>query len=115
ARGGAAFSSVDGMAGPAAARFKVSRDFIPGRLRPSLAPRDPARHIAVERRIADAGLALVAGRKDQRAEFVRERHQDVAANARLDVLFRDPHGGSAENGLRLSQYRLKGSSIGMMW
>ena len=51
---------------------------------------EPAIHVAVERRIADAHLALVAGRDDHRAELVGDRHQDRAARAALQVLLGDP-------------------------
>src|SRR5262245_47542941 len=74
----------------------VFREFVNQRLRHVLESRASARHVAVKRLIADAGLALVAGRKDQRAEFVRERHQYVAADARLEVLFRDAHRRTGE-------------------
>ena len=48
-----------------------------------------AAHVAVERRVADRHLALVAGGHDHVAELVRQRHQRHRAQAGLDVLFRD--------------------------
>jgi hypothetical protein len=53
-------------------------------------------HVAVERRIADGELALVAGCDDQPAEFVRERHQETATDARLDVLLGKSRVGARE-------------------
>ena len=51
--------------------------------------RQRAHHVAVERAIAHGHLRLVAGGEHQGAELVRERHQQRAANARLDVLLGD--------------------------
>ena len=59
------------------------------RLRDVLDGREPARHVAVERGVPHRVLALVAGGEHQRAELVRERHQQVAADARLQVLLGD--------------------------
>ena len=59
-------------------------------LRDVLDHRQAAGHVAVEGRVADRGLALVAGREDERAAAVRDRHQQVAADPRLDVLGREP-------------------------
>ena len=50
---------------------------------------EPAGHVAVQRAVADRQLRLVAGRQQQRAALVRQRHQQVAADARLDVLLGD--------------------------
>ena len=50
---------------------------------------EAARHVAVERGVADRRLALVAGGEHQPAELVGERHQQVAADAGLDVLLGD--------------------------
>ena len=47
-----------------------------------------AAHVAIERGIADAHLRLVAGGQHHRPELVGDRHQDHAADARLDVLLR---------------------------
>ena len=51
--------------------------------------REAARRVAVERAVAHRGLALVAGREHEPAELVRQRHQVVAADARLQVLLGD--------------------------
>ena len=51
--------------------------------------RQPAAHVAVERAVADGQLALVAGGQQQAAELVRQGHQDLAADAGLDVLLGD--------------------------
>src|SRR3546814_3674266 len=45
-----------------------------------------AAHVAVDRRVADRVLALVAGSQHQPAELVAQRHQQRAAGARLQVL-----------------------------
>ena len=42
--------------------------------------------VPVERRVADGVLGLVAGRQHQPAELVRQRHQQVAADAGPEVL-----------------------------
>src|SRR5207248_11013986 len=47
---------------------------------------EPAREVAVERGVADRHLRLVAGGEHQPAELVGQRHQEVAPDARLDVL-----------------------------
>src|SRR3990170_834502 len=44
-------------------------------------------HVAVEGRVADAHLALVAGRKDEPAELVAQGHEDISSYPRLHVLF----------------------------
>ena len=43
-------------------------------------------HIAVQRAVAHRDLAFVARAQHQRAELVRQRHQQVAPDARLDIL-----------------------------
>ena len=48
--------------------------------------REAAGAVAVERRVADRHLGLVAGRQHEPAELVRQRHQQVAADAGLEVL-----------------------------
>src|SRR3546814_2520391 len=45
-----------------------------------------AAHVAVDRRVPDRVLALVAGSQHQPAELVAQRHQQRAAGARLQVL-----------------------------
>src|SRR5919202_999812 len=56
------------------------------RLENVLQQREAAGHVAVQGRVADGELGLVARRDDEPAEFVRERHQQHAADARLEVL-----------------------------
>ena len=51
-----------------------------------LQQREPAGEVAVERRVADRELRLVAGRDHEPAELVRERHQQRPADPRLQVL-----------------------------
>ena len=48
--------------------------------------REAAGHVAIQRAVTHARLALVAGREHQPAELVRQRHERVAADARLQVL-----------------------------
>jgi hypothetical protein len=48
-----------------------------------------ARHVAVDRGIAHRDLGLVAGGQQHLAELVRQRHQQQAAQARLDVFLGD--------------------------
>ena len=48
-----------------------------------------AAHVAVQRRVADRHLGLVAGGDQQVAELVGEAHQQQAAHARLQVLLGD--------------------------
>ena len=50
--------------------------------------RDAAAHIAVERRVAERDLGLVAARNQQRAGVVRLGHHQQAADARVQVLAR---------------------------
>ena len=57
---------------------------------------EAAGHVAVERRVADRVLALVAGGQDDVAVLVRQRHEQVAADARLDVLLGHAGGGALE-------------------
>ena len=56
------------------------------RLEDVLDQREAAGHVAVERRVPDRELRLVARREHEPAELVRERHQEHAANPRLQVL-----------------------------
>ena len=60
-----------------------------------LQEREPADHVAVERRVADRELRLVPGRDHEPAVRVRERHQQDAAHARLEVLGREALRASA--------------------
>src|SRR5439155_128589 len=59
------------------------------RIRHVLDHREAARHVAVERGVAHADLALVARGQHEPAELVRERHEQRAADARLDVFLGD--------------------------
>ena len=67
-------------------------------LRAVLDHREAAGAVAVERRVADRHLGLVAGRQDQPAELVGHRHQQVAADAGLEVLLGDVLLAIAEDG-----------------
>ena len=60
---------------------------------------EAAVHVAVERRIADAHLALVAGRQHHGAELVRDRHHDHAADARLGCSLPSMSGALPANSL----------------
>jgi predicted transcriptional regulator len=51
--------------------------------------RQSANHVAVKRAVAHRHLGLVAGGEHQGAKFVGERHQERAANARLNVFLGD--------------------------
>ena len=57
-------------------------------LRNVLDHREAARHVAVEGRVADPHLALVAGRQDQPSVPVGEGHHQIASDSRLEVLRR---------------------------
>ncbi len=46
------------------------------------------RHVPVKGAIADRQLGFIARGQQERSELVGERHQNVAANPRLDVFFR---------------------------
>ena len=67
------------------------------RLRHVLDRREAARHVAVQRGIADRQFALVAGGEHERAEFVRHGHQEIAADAGLEVLLGDVVLGAPEH------------------
>ena len=73
-----------------------ARQAVHPRLQDVLEEREPARHVAVERRVADAHLTLVAGRQHEPPELVRERHDEVSSNACLDVLLRHVGLGAGE-------------------
>ena len=60
-----------------------------GQLVGVLEHRITARHVAIDGRITDAHLALVAGGKQHVTELVRQRHQGHTADARLDILLGD--------------------------
>src|SRR5438552_933620 len=65
------------------------RELVDERLRYVLDRGEAAGHVAVQRGVADGELALVAGREHERAELVGHRHEQVAADARLEVLLGD--------------------------
>ena len=92
---GAFVSDDSGMTRPARSEPAFGHVFVaPSRERVDLGlvhvfqHRVAAAHVAVERGVADRHLRLVAGRDEQLAELVRERHQQHAADARLQILFR---------------------------
>ena len=45
-------------------------------------------HIAIERAVAHSHFRFIAGGQQQRAELIGKRHQQIAADAGLDILFR---------------------------
>ena len=48
---------------------------------------EAAGHVAVKSAVANRHFGFVSGAEDQRAEFIGERHQEIAADAGLDVFF----------------------------
>ena len=64
-------------------------------------------HVAVERAVAGRQLRFVPGTQQQRAEFIRKRHEDVAANPGLDVLFGDVARQIAKDRLQRAEIRLE--------
>ena len=73
-----------------------ARDAVDHHLRQIRDDRQTAVHVAVERAISHRDFRLVASGQQQRSELVGERHQQIAANARLDVFFRDVGGATAK-------------------
>ena len=67
-----------------------------------------AGHITVKGGVAGGELALVAGRQHDPAELVRQRHDDVAANARLDVLLSRALPATVQVGERPLEHRQVG-------
>ena len=57
---------------------------------------EAAIHVAIERGVADRHLALVAGGDHHRTELVRDRHQDRATRAALQVFLGDAFLGAFE-------------------
>ena len=57
---------------------------------------ESACHIAIERTITHTDFTFVAGGQHHPAKFVGKRHQQVAANAGLQVLFRQTWLGAPE-------------------
>src|SRR5262249_36876621 len=73
-------------------RITPARKFIDQRLVDILNPRKAASHISVERGVPYRQLRLVPRGQHERAEAIRERHQQVAADARLQILLRQGGG-----------------------
>jgi len=69
-------------------------------------------HIPIKRAVTYADFAFVAGRKYERANLFEERHQDIAANARLNILLRRAHRRVVETGRSIFKYCSNVSSIG---
>jgi hypothetical protein len=69
--------------------------------------REAARHIAVECGITGLHLALVAGGEHYAALFIRDRHEQHAADALLDVLLGGVHGQIGNRFSQSTQERLK--------
>ena len=87
------------------ARVAVVDEPVDERLRHVLDHREAAGRVAVQRRVADRVLGLVAGRQHEPAELVRERHQQVAADPRLQVLLGDVRLAAAERSARAARRR----------
>ena len=85
---------ASGMSG--CALIAPARDAVDHHLRQVGNHRQAAVHVAVQRAVAHRHLRLVAGGQQQRAEFVGERHQQIAADARLDILLGDVRRQAAE-------------------
>ena len=75
---------ASGMSGRAP--VAPARDPVHHHLRQVGDHRQAAVHVAVQRAVAHRHLGLVPGGQQQRAVLVGKRHQQVAADARLDVL-----------------------------
>ena len=82
-------------------------DLVDERLRDVFDGCEPAGHVAVERGIADGVLALVAGGEHDRSELVGECHEQVAADACLQVLFGDALFGAGEQVLERAAVRVE--------
>ena len=61
---------------------------------------EAAGHVAVERAVADGHLGFVAGAEHQRAEFIGQGHEQIAADARLDIFLGDVFGPPSEDARR---------------
>src|SRR5918995_5677119 len=70
----------------------------------------PASRVAIERRVPNARLALVAGGEDDPAELVGEGHEDVSADPGLNVLLGLVFGQPLEGLLEHLPVRVEGSS-----
>ena len=60
-------------------------------------------HVAVEGAVTGGVFALVAGGEYHRSEFVRHRHQDITADACLDIFLGDVRRCVAEEWLKALQ------------
>ena len=58
---------------------------------------EAAGHVAVQSAIAAADFGFVARAQNQRAEFIRERHQQIAADAGLEIFFGGVFGAFGED------------------
>jgi hypothetical protein len=76
--------------------------------------REAAGHIAVQRRVADRHLALVAGGQQHAPGLVRDAHQQHAAAARLDVLLRGVRRRPANSSLSAASVASNMPSIGYL-
>ena len=94
-----------GISSRPASLVQVPRQPEDVRLEDVLQQREAAGHVAVERRVADRELRLVPGRDDQPAELVRERHQQDAADPRLQVLLGEVGLAAGE---ALGEHRVEG-------
>ena len=79
-------SGIGAVTPPSGLGVPPVRELVDERLGHVLDRREPAGHVAVQRRVAHRVLGLVPGGQHDRAELVRDRHQQVAAHARLQVL-----------------------------
>src|SRR6266481_2932737 len=70
------------------ARVRVLGEPVDEHLRAILDDREAPRHVAVERGVPHRDLTLVPRVEHQPAELVRQGHQVVAPDARLEILFR---------------------------
>ena len=93
---------------PSLARVQPARHPVHHRLRHVRDDAEAARHVAVERAVAHGELRLVPRREQQGAALVRQRHQQVPANARLDVLLGDARLGARERRAERLRHRLHG-------
>jgi hypothetical protein len=73
-----------------------------------------AGHVAVKRAVADRHFRLVAGGQHQRASLVGQRHQDIAADARLDVFFGGIGGKAGEQRVEHRRVGLHGRRDGKL-
>ena len=87
---------VRGISSRPARSLRCSCEPVDIRLEDVLQEREATDHVPVERRVADRELRLVPGRDDEPAVGVRQRHEEHAADTRLQVL-----GGEAREAARV--------------